>query len=111
MSKSQASLLEFIRMIAQHPAMYAGSPEAAHGMIIAIAAIVLAERGRTSIDVGLNRAKEIIQEITASVPHANYQGTSLCDISAYPVHEVSFDALSANAIPFLAHLEKLDERC
>lgn len=103
MTNTLSSAVEMIKEIVKHPAMY-GTEEAAHGMILGLAAAIISINNSSSLQKSLPIAFDILDESTSEIPHSRHQGVLLCDESRFPKVITSFDALTRNGEQFLNNL-------
>src|SRR5271165_2998431 len=105
MSERSQELLALIRSIGERPSMY-GSPQAAHGQILACAAFVLKEELGGELAPHLPLASALVKESAEEVVEAPSQLVELCDerIVAPGVH-VSYQAVTRHTVVFLQLLK------
>src|SRR5689334_12639928 len=105
MSVEPTEIVLFLEQLIEHPAMYAGTPEAAHGMAFALGTVYLAAVRSEHLQDAQRSAIAILHDVTKHVPRTNSQAALLCDVRSYPHREVSFKAFSENCRSLLIHLE------
>ena len=94
MRTTTAEILELIRLIAKHPAMFAETPESAGGQIEALAAVALAENSSRSLQIAnCDVGRILVPEAVTDVPRSRSLGVALCDECAVP-RRTSFEAVT-----------------
>jgi hypothetical protein len=98
---------ESMDQLADHPAMFAGTPEIAHGMMVTLAALSVMEATGKPFGIALKQIDILVTRIMCQVPHSSVQIPLLCDLSCFPNHVVSFDAFSTNSKNLIALLAEV----
>lgn len=106
MANEPEILISLARNIARRPQMYAATPEAAHGLLEAIAWIALHQSSGNALERCMLDVTECIKRATSHLLAPDEHATMLCD-SSFPRRNPSFDAFRSNASEFLKVLEKL----
>jgi hypothetical protein len=105
MSVEPTEIVFFLERLIEHPAMYAGTPEAAHGMAFALGTVYLAAVRSEHLQDAQRSAVAILEDVTKHVPRSTSQAALLCEVRSHPHRQVSFDAFSENCRSFLIRLE------
>lgn len=94
-------LKQFLADLALHPAMYAGTPESAHGMFVAIWSIISSSRYNRLYEECLKETLDIVKHEVGSIGASECQGVLLCDEVSGMNRIVSMEAFQVNATKLL----------
>jgi hypothetical protein len=91
------TLLSFIREIVLRPAMYAPSPQAAHGMIEALASVILSHYLQESLRGSLMRVEKCLRYQIFACSEYSCMPVMLCDdeYTKYPIR--TYESTTAHA--------------
>lgn len=83
--------------ISEHPKMFCGTPQAAHGELVAYLTVWWALSYNVTLDDAARHIWDKIGSVTAHVRREGCQRSLLCDEQTFPEHTVSFAAFRENS--------------
>ncbi len=104
MTRKSSSIFDLMRSISLRPSMY-GTPQATHGLVFALAIVVLTEELGGELAENLKVADGLLYEAMSDVIRERSEGLELCDERTTPELRVSYEAFRRHTDVFLRLLE------